>query len=190
MEKQLNARIKNKRDTSANWEKANPVLFNGEVIIVDTNAGEVREKIGDGIKTYTQLPFKDEAMKAQIDNCVKKTGDTMTGDLKVGAASIQANGYVNSTWLKTTANTHLSTPATKIAVLDSAGLVYHRTPAEILSDIGALATQKGVAGQLLGFTADNVVGAIDAPEGGGVDITVNKTQPVGQKAGAFWYQVL
>lgn len=166
--KNIDARIKFKRDTAANWDKNNPVLLNGEIIIVDTASGEVRYKTGDGIKAYKQLPFDDEAIKAQIDGCVKKTGDTMTGDLKVGAASIQANGYVNGTWLKTTANTHLSTPATKVAVLDSAGWVYHRTADEIREDIGALPTQSGQAGQLLGFTADNIVGPIDPTGGGGL----------------------
>lgn len=34
-------------------------------------------------------------------------------------------------------------------------------------DVGALPTQTGNTGQLLGFTADNVVGAVDAPAGGG-----------------------
>lgn len=55
-------RVKNKRDTAANWETNNPVLLNGELIIVDTNAGDVRFKIGDGAKTYTQLPFQDESL--------------------------------------------------------------------------------------------------------------------------------
>lgn len=64
--KNIDARIKNKRDTAANWEKNNPVLLNGEIIIVDTSSGEVRTKTGDGIKNYKQLPFDDEAIKAQI----------------------------------------------------------------------------------------------------------------------------
>lgn len=58
----FNARIRNKRDTASNWETNNPVLLNGELIIVDTNAGDVRFKIGDGVKTYTQLPFQDETL--------------------------------------------------------------------------------------------------------------------------------
>lgn len=62
----FNARIRLKRDTSANWESANPVLLNGEKIIVDTAAGEVREKIGDGTKTYSQLPFTDEKIRGMI----------------------------------------------------------------------------------------------------------------------------
>lgn len=58
-----NTRIKNKRDTSANWESKNPVLLNGEIAIVDTVSGETRFKIGDGTKKYTQLPFQDEIMR-------------------------------------------------------------------------------------------------------------------------------
>lgn len=61
--KTLKTRIKLKRDTSANWEKANPVLLNGETIIVDTANNETRTKTGDGTKTYTQLPFDDEGTK-------------------------------------------------------------------------------------------------------------------------------
>ena len=100
--KQLNSRIQWKRDTSANWEANNPVLLDGEIIIVTTNAGETRFKVGDGVKTYTQLPFQDEAVRALI------------------------------TELSATVDTKLTTP-------------------------------NGTAGQLLGYTADNVVGAVDAP---------------------------
>ena len=55
-----------KRDTASNREQNNPVLLNGEIIIVDTASGEVRFKIGDGTKLYKQLPFSDEAVRALI----------------------------------------------------------------------------------------------------------------------------
>ena len=61
--KTFNTRIKNKRDTSANWTSKNPVLLNGELIIVDTASGETRFKIGDGTKKYSQLPFQDEILR-------------------------------------------------------------------------------------------------------------------------------
>lgn len=67
-QKIINARAKNKRDTSANWTANDPVLLDGEIIIVDTADGEVREKIGDGIKTYTQLPFSDEKLRNLLNN--------------------------------------------------------------------------------------------------------------------------
>ena len=56
----FNTRISLKKDTSSNWTQNNPVLLDGEMIIVTTNAGDVRMKIGDGTSTYTQLPFTDE----------------------------------------------------------------------------------------------------------------------------------
>lgn len=56
----LNTRIRMKRDTNKNWTSANPVLMNGEIIIVDTDSGEARIKIGDGKKAYGSLPFYDE----------------------------------------------------------------------------------------------------------------------------------
>lgn len=65
------------------------------------------------------------------------TGGTLTGNLKVGSASLGTNGYVVGTWLQGTAANHLTTAATKIAVQDSSGWVYHRTASEIKSDIGA-----------------------------------------------------
>ena len=56
----FNTRISLKKDTSSNWTQNNPVLLDGEMIIVTTNAGNVRMKIGDGTSTYTELPFTDE----------------------------------------------------------------------------------------------------------------------------------
>ena len=65
------------------------------------------------------------------------TGGTLTGNLKVGSASLGTNGYVVGTWLQGTAANHLSYAATKIAVQDGSGWVYHRTASEVKSDIGA-----------------------------------------------------
>ena len=68
--KTFNTRIKNKRDTSANWTSKDPVLLDGELIVVDTASGETRFKIGDGAKRYSQLPFQDEILrnsKADLD---------------------------------------------------------------------------------------------------------------------------
>lgn len=63
---EINARMKHRRDTSANWTSANPVLLNGEIILVDTASGNVRKKIGDGVSKYTQLPFEDESLESAL----------------------------------------------------------------------------------------------------------------------------
>lgn len=63
---EIKGRMKQKRDTAANWEAMNPVLLNGEIVLVDTSAGELRAKIGDGVKKYSQLPFSDEVLRNLI----------------------------------------------------------------------------------------------------------------------------
>lgn len=57
-----NVRVQNKRDTEANWATADPILLDGESIIVDTEAGEVRRKTGDGKTKYSLLPFDDAVL--------------------------------------------------------------------------------------------------------------------------------
>lgn len=88
-DKIYNARIKHKRDTSANWTSSDPVLLDGEIIIVDTDNG-VRTKTGDGEKKYTQLPFDDELINSKIDQKLDKSGGIMTGDIDMNAHDIKS----------------------------------------------------------------------------------------------------
>lgn len=67
---------------------------------------------------------------------VSLSGDTMTGDLKVGSSSIGTNGYIEGTWLKTTKATE---KAGDFATIDGDGWVYKRAPANVLGDIGGQA---------------------------------------------------
>lgn len=55
---EFDARVKHKRDTDTAWEAENPILLDGEIIIVDTADGETRRKIGDGVTPYSMLPFE------------------------------------------------------------------------------------------------------------------------------------
>lgn len=75
--KTIQATVKNRTDTAANWTQKNPVLAEGEIIVVQTSAGETRLKIGDGVKTFTQLPYTDE----QIYNNVVTSVNGQTGDV-------------------------------------------------------------------------------------------------------------
>lgn len=56
------------------------------------------------------------------------TGGTLTGNL--------TGKYITGTWLQSTESNHYNTAATKIAIQDPSGWIYHRTAAEIKSDIG------------------------------------------------------
>lgn len=106
-------------------------------------------------------------LKASDVSALPISGGTLTGDLTVGSAQMQTNGYVTGTWLKGTAANHLTAAATKIAVQDSAGWIYHRTASELLSDIGAKK-----------YIDDN-----------SLHVVVQSAQPSGQNTGDFWYQV-
>lgn len=102
---------------------------------------------------------------------VAKAGDTMTGDLTVGSAKMQTNGYVTGTWLRSTANIALSTKPSQIAVVND-GWVYSRTPEQIADDIGAITS--GDLTQTLGASTDKapsekaVNDAISAAVSGGL----------------------
>lgn len=282
--KTFNTRTQHSRDTSANWTKYNPVLLDGEIVIVDTDAGEVRYKVGDGTKKYSQLPFSDESIKNsiptktsqlendleyitiveastvldnyatkdelntavsgkqdaitgaattittenltanralvsdsngkvavsavtstelgyidgvtsnvqdQIDGKVNKSGDTMTGTLTVGSASLQTNGCVTGTWLKTTADTALSSTPTKIAVIND-GWVYTRTPAQIKSDIGL-----GNVDNVKQYSSSNpppypvtsVNGKTGAVTVSTTKVVMQSAKPTGLSTGDFWYKI-
>lgn len=85
--KTIQATVKNRTDTAANWTQKNPVLAEGEIIVVQTSAGETRLKIGDGVKTFTQLPYTDEQIYNNVVTSVNgQTGDvTLPGDFIVTA---------------------------------------------------------------------------------------------------------
>lgn len=52
-------RIQLRRDTEENWTSKNPVLSDGEMIIVRMPDGNTRKKIGDGAKKFSELPYDD-----------------------------------------------------------------------------------------------------------------------------------
>lgn len=78
----FNIRVKNKRDTEANWKKKNPVLLDGEIIIVTTTSGDTRFKVGDGKKTYNQLPFQDQKTRDLIPSVDSSLSSTSTNPVQ------------------------------------------------------------------------------------------------------------
>lgn len=85
--KEFDARMRHKRDTSANWTANNPIILHGEIIVVDTADGKIRTKTGDGIKSYTQLPFDDEA----VYNAISQKSDA---SISV-SATLTASGWTD-----------------------------------------------------------------------------------------------
>lgn len=94
MTKTIQATVKNRTDTAANWTSKNPVLAEGEIIVVQTSAGETRLKIGDGVKTFTQLPYTDENVLSKIKNYTAGNGISISDD---GTISVTTATYYTGT---------------------------------------------------------------------------------------------
>lgn len=80
---EFNARIKHKRDSETNWSTNNPILLNGECIIVDMSDGSTRLKIGDGTNSYSLLPFVDDDLRSAISEINSVLTSTTDDDGKV-----------------------------------------------------------------------------------------------------------
>lgn len=86
-------RIQNRKDTAANWESKDPVLLDGEIIVVETSAGEIRHKTGDGTKSYSQLPFDDEVVRNLIITNIgaHNTGADSHSDIRTLVSTAQTS---------------------------------------------------------------------------------------------------
>lgn len=86
-EKSLQARIQNKIDLTANWEKAtNFIPKKGEIIVYSDGggAGIPKMKVGDGTTKVGSLKFADEGQYLPL------TGGKLTGPLSRGAITIDS----------------------------------------------------------------------------------------------------
>lgn len=94
---------------------------------METAFGKIKKAISDLISHVGSKQNPHVVTAAQV-GALPLTGGTLTGNL--------TGKYITGTWLQTTQAAHQTTKATKIAVLDEAGWVYYRTPAELMSDMG------------------------------------------------------
>lgn len=63
--KTLNAKIKQRIDTTANWNSnSNIILENGELGFERTASGEIKAKIGNGNDSWENLPYIFESTES------------------------------------------------------------------------------------------------------------------------------
>ena len=97
--KTFNTRIRNKRDTAANWETVASTFqpLDGEMIIVYTADGATRFKVGryDSVKGrllyYNELPFTDESLGNKIYTQNEEPVDAADGALWVDLDEISSS---------------------------------------------------------------------------------------------------
>lgn len=78
-----------------------------------------------------------QTLRDEFEAYLPLAGGAMTGNLTVGSAKIQTNGYLIGTWLQTTATGKAGADTGKIAVIDGSGWIYYRTTDELAADIAA-----------------------------------------------------
>ena len=85
--------LKHRRDTSSNWTSKNPIILDGEIILVDTSAGDIRIKVGDGTKHYSELPFLDE--KINVGTAYRALITDASGRLSTSSVTSTELGYIS-----------------------------------------------------------------------------------------------
>ena len=170
---------------------AHVAIFNGATgkVIKDSGFTIGKSVPADAKFTDTQLTDSQIVDMGFTKDAVPIAGGTMTGNLKVGSASIRTNGYVEGTWLRTTADIAFGNTPTKIAVLEG-GWVYSRTPAQIKTDIGL-----GNVDNVKQYSSSNPppypVTSVNGQTGAvTISIPVQASTPTGQKAGDLWFKVV
>ena len=88
---------------------------------------------------------------------VSEVAQINTAGLKVGSSSIGTNGYIEGTWLKTT---NAGNKAGDFATIDGSGWIYKRTPAQVLSDIGAASSSHNHDSNYVKKTGDTMTGQL------------------------------
>ena len=175
----FNTRVKNKRDTEANWKSKNPVLLDGEIIIVTTTSGDTRFKVGDGKKTYNQLPFQDQKTRDLIPSVDSSLSSTSTNPVQNKIIKSELDKKAERDVVNTTTNGLMSvadkkkldgiaTGATKITV-DTALSDTSTNPVQnkIVNDAlkGKFSTSGGgISGDVTMFKRLDVKGVLDAHE--------------------------
>jgi len=95
-----------RRDTTANWSSANPILSDGEFGL-DTTLDQF--KIGDGVTAYNSLPYGGITGPAQT-NPIMGYGSGTDGDvtLSAGITTLTRNMYYNNLTLTGTARINVA----------------------------------------------------------------------------------
>ena len=168
----FHTRVKNKRDTEANWKSKNPVLLDGEIIIVTTTSGDTRFKVGDGNKTYNQLPFQDQKTRDLIPSVDSSLSSTSTNPVQNKIIKSELDKKAERDVVNTTTNGLMSvadkkkldgiaTGATKITVdtalsSTSTNPVQNKVVNSAINNLNTLVGDTAVSTQITNAVANKV----------------------------------
>jgi hypothetical protein len=128
-------RIQLRRGTTEQWSTTNPVLAFGEVGVEITTAAKVKFKIGDNVKTWSQLPYFESvadinlsnyATDQELEDAIADLIDDYLPDTYLpisqkgnanGLASLDSNAKIPSSQLPALSITNTSVVASQAAML-------------------------------------------------------------------------
>lgn len=146
--KNIRSRIRNPRDIHSRLTTENPLMLNGELVVVDID-NEVMVKIGDGTNQYENLPFISSIPKiSKIDYYTDLPSSAMVGEIYIVKDSDGLYRWNGESW-------------ERIASIDSSAIIYPER-VTITSDDGT-ETVKLVYHPLIGptfFSVDSQSGSM------------------------------
>ena len=185
--KTLNTRIALKTDTTANWAGSSLVLLKGEAALEILESGNFKIKIGDGVKTFKELPYATmtpEEINALITDgsvqSVSLASGTNNGTLKltidgkatdnIAVKGLGSAAYTNTNAYATAAQGTLATNAVrKVATGSGNGTISVTTGTGAATDVAvkglgsaAYTASNAYATAAQGTKADNAM-----PKAGG-----------------------
>ena len=185
--KTLNTRIALKTDTTANWAGSSLVLLKGEAALEILESGNFKIKIGDGVKTFKELPYATmtpEEINALITDgsvqSVSLASGTNNGTLKltidgkatdnIAVKGLGSAAYTNTNAYATAAQGTLATTAVrKVATGSGNGTISVTTGTGAATDVAvkglgsaAYTASNAYATAAQGTKADNAM-----PKAGG-----------------------
>nr|DAJ97539.1 MAG TPA: tail fiber repeat protein [Caudoviricetes sp.] len=136
--KVVKAALDKKAGTAVATTSANGLMSKSDKAKLDgVETGANKTLVDAALDATSTNPVQNKAVKTALDGKADKTALDAKMDKSGGTFTGNVNGkYFCGTWLQSTAAANLGKTPGKIAVLDDAGWVYFRTPAELLSDIG------------------------------------------------------
>lgn len=183
--KTLNTRIALKTDTTANWGSSSLVLLKGEAALEILESGNFKIKIGDGVKTFKELPYATmtpEEINALITDgsvqSVSLASGTNNGTLKltvdgkatdnIAVKGLGSAAYTNTNAYATAAQGTLATNAVrKVATGSGNGTISVTTGTGAATDVAV----KGLGSAA--YTASNAYAT--AAQGTKADNAMPKT---------------
>lgn len=147
-------------DTTANWERVNPILISGEIGIEKCTNGEKKIKVGDGMTAWKNLEYISKSVD-EIENEIQTAKTGLQNQIDNIVITASDSGDVTSEVVQARVNEAGTNYSTLKSRLDAADV----TDAQIKEDINNVAESNGIR------KIQSQVGRVNLLQGESVSLT-------------------